>query len=378
MRKNLMTLMTAAAVAAVVTACGGSSTPETTKAAETTAAAETKAEETAAEESKAAESAVEGGELVVSTFGLSANISEEEVYKPFEDEFNATIVPDLGGANDRYTKLAADSQSTIDVIELSQAMTAKGVAADLFEKVDPSQIENVSNLIPAAQKLAEEGAGFAYTINSIGIIYDPEAVGHELTSYDDLWGEDLKDMVAIPEITTTFGPSMVYMAGEHAGVPVTEDNGEAAFQALEELKPNLVKTYTKSADLINMFTSGEVSVALVGDFGVPTIMEANPNLVYYTPDGAYANFNTISVTKNCKNKELAYAYINYRLSEELQNKTSKALNEAPTNTKVKVDDETAKNMTYGETAEKAQVLDYTFVNPLLEQWIDQWNRTINN
>lgn len=361
-----MALMAAVSVAVMVTACGVS------KPAETTAAAKP------AETTKAAETAVQGGELVVSTFGLSANISEEEVYKPFEDKYGAKIVPDLGGANDRYTKLAADSQSTIDVIELSQAMTAKGVAADLFEKVDISKIENVEKLIPAAKELAEAGAGFAYTINSIGIIYDPEVVGYELTSYDDLWNEDLKDMVAIPEITTTFGPSMVYMAGEHAGVPVTEDNGEAAFKALEELKPNLVKTYTKSADLINMFTSGEVVVALVGDFGVPTIVAANPNLVYYTPDGAYANFNTISVTKNCKNKDLAYAYINYRLSEELQNKTSKALNEAPTNTDVKVDAETAKNMTYGETAEKAQVLDYTFVNPLLEQWIDKWNRTINN
>ena len=54
-----------------------------------------------------------------------------------------------------------------------------------------------------------------------------------------------------------------------------------------------------------MFTSGEVAAAVVGDFGVPTIVAANPTLVYVTPDGAYANFNTINVTKNCANKELA-------------------------------------------------------------------------
>ena len=82
--------------------------------------------------------------------------------------------------------------------------------------------------------------------------------------------------------------------------------------------------YTKSSDLINMFTSGEVAAAVVGDFGVPTIVAANPTLVYVTPDGAYANFNTINVTKNCANKELAYEYINYRISEELQTKTGKA------------------------------------------------------
>ena len=95
---------------------------------------------------------------------------------------------------------------------------------------------------------------------------------------------------------------MVYVAGDHAGTPVAEDEGKAAFEALAELKPNLVKTYTKSSDLINMFTSGEVAAAVVGDFGVPTIVAANPDLVYVTPEETYANFNTINITKNCRQR----------------------------------------------------------------------------
>lgn len=34
-------------------------------------------------------------------------------------------------------------------------------------------------------------------------------------------------------------------------------------------------------------------------------------------------------------------------------------------------------MTYGETADNAKIVDYSFVNPILNNWIDQWNRTIN-
>ena len=226
--------------------------------------------------------------------------------------------------------------------------------------------------------MAEAGQGVAYTINSIGIMYDPEAVGFEIKSFDDLWKAELEGSIAIPDITTTFGPAMVYMASDYKNVDIKSDNGKAAFEALEELKPNLVKTYAKSSDLINMFTSGEIKAAIVGDFGVPTIQKANPNLVFVTPEVTYANFNTISITKNCKDKELAYAYINYRLSKELQEKTTKALNEAPTNNQVTVAEENAKNMTYGEVAENAKVLDYSFVNPVLSDWIDQWNRIINN
>ncbi|MFR8758833.1 MAG: ABC transporter substrate-binding protein, partial [Clostridium sp.] len=83
-------------------------------------------------------------------------------------------------------------------------------------------------------------------------------------------------------------------------------------------------------------------------------------------------------TKNCANKELAYEYINYRISEELQTKTGKALNEAPTNKDVTFTEEEPKDMTYGDKAAKVKVVDYAFVNPILNNWIDQWNRTINN
>lgn len=325
------------------------------------------------------QAAAEGKQkLVLSTYGLSEDISAEEVYAPFEKEFNCEIVTETGGTNDRYTKLAADSESSIDVIELSQAMTAKGIEEGLFEDIDLSKIENAGDMITAAKTMADAGQGVAYTINSIGIMYNPEAVDFEIKSFDDLWDPRLEGMVSIPEITTTFGPAMVYMASDHAGVDIKSDNAEAAFNALAELKPNLVKTYTKASDLINMFTSGEVAVAIVGDFGVPTIQAANPDLVYVTPDITYANFNTISITKNCKNKDLAYAYLNYRLSPELQTKTGKALNEAPTNSKVEFTEEESKNMTYGEKAANAKVLDYSFVNPQLNSWIDQWNRIINN
>lgn len=359
--------------AMMLTACGSASTTETTAAGSQAAGSEAAA---SAEETKAASG--DAQKLVLSTYGLSEDISEEEVYTPFENEFNCEIVTETGGTNDRYTKLAADPNSTIDVIELSQAMTAKGADEGLFDEIDLSKIPNAEKLIPAAKELAEAGQGVPYTINSIGIIYNPELTGFELTSLDDLWDERLAGMVSIPEITTTFGPAMVYVASDHAGVDVTTDNGEAAFQALADLKPNLVKTYTKSSDLINMFTSGEVAAAVVGDFGVPTIVASNPSLVYVTPDGAYANFNTINVTKNCANKDLAYEYINYRISEELQTKTGTALNEAPTNSDVTFTEEEAQNMTYGDAAANVKVVDYAFVNPILNDWIDQWNRTINN
>lgn len=356
--------------------CGGNPAADTTAAAEKT---ETTAASSGDDQEKAAsEAAATGGKMVLSTFGLSEDISITDIYEPFTAQTGIELVTDVGGAADRYTKLSANPNLEVDVIEISQSFAAKGVEAGLFEAIDYSRIANYEDLIPAAKAVADDLGCAPYVINSMGIIYDPEAVGYEITSFDDLWNEDLKDSIAIPDITTTYGPAMVYMASDHAGVDIESDDGAAAFGALDELKPNVVKTYAKSSDLANMFASGEITAAVVGDFAVPVITEANPGVVYIAPNGTYANFNVLCVNKNAANKDQAYEFINYRLSAELQKKTAGSLNEAPTNGTVVLTEEETGNMTYGEVAANAKTLNYTFVNQVLESWIDQWNRILNS
>ncbi len=317
-------------------------------------------------------------QLIVSTWGLSEDVLHEDVYGPFEKAFNCEVVLEIGSASERYTKLENDPNSSVDVIELSQSVAENGYEAGLFEKIDYTQIPNAQDLIPSAKQMTESGYGPAYTVNSVGIIYDPEAVGFEITEFSDLWRSELEGKISIPDITTTFGPAMMAIASDYKGVDLASDNGAAAFVALSELKPNLVKTYTKSSDLANMFASGEIAVAVVGDFGVPVIKEAASQVTYVTPEGTYANFNTIDINANSENKDLAYEYINWRLSAELQATTAETLNEAPTNKTVQLTEEQAANKTYGAVAEAAKALDYSLINPLMEEWIDQWNRIINN
>lgn len=316
--------------------------------------------------------------LVISTWGLSEDVLWEDVYGPFEEEYNVKIVLDTGTTAERYAKLKNNPNSGIDVIELSQKSAADGYADGLFEQLDYSKIPNAEYLIPGAQAISDLGYGPAYTVNSIGIVYDREAVGFEITDWSDLWNSELANSIAVPDITTTFGPAFVVMAGDVAGVDYTQDNGAAAFEKLAELKPNIVKTYSKSSDLAIMFASGEIKVAIVGDFGYPVIKEAAPQIEYFVPaSGTYANFNTIDINVNSENKELAYAYINWRLEQDHQLKTAESLNEAPVNSLVVLTEELQENKTYGDVAERAKALDYSIINPLMEDWIDQFNRLFN-
>jgi putative spermidine/putrescine transport system substrate-binding protein len=325
------------------------------------------------------EAAQEKGTLIISTWGLSEDMLWRDVFEPFEKANNCTVVLELGTTAERYTKLEDNPNSTIDIIELSQKAAADGYGAGIFSKVDYSKVPNSTSLISGAKTMTANGYGPAYTVNSIGIIYNPEATGFEIKEWADLWRPELANKISIPDITTTFGPAMVYLAGDYVKTPVASDKGAAAFKALADLKKNVVKTYARSSDLANMFTSGEIAAAVVGDFAIPIITGALPSAKFVVPaSGTYANFNTIDIAVNAKNKELALAYINWRISKDVQSKTVISVNEAPTNAEVVLTPEQSKNITYGDVAQRARALDYTLVNPLMPQWIDTWNRTLNN
>lgn len=315
--------------------------------------------------------------LVISTWGLSEDLLNENVFSPFEEEYGVDVVLEIGNNSERLTKLKNNPNSDVDLIYLAESFAEQGIESGLFEEIDYSKIPNATKLNEKAQSTVERGYGPAYTLNSIGIVVDPSA-GIKIDSWDDLWSPELKGKIAIPDITTTNGPAILALAAEKAGVSLETDNGEAAFKELEGLKPNVVKTYSKSSDLANMFSSGEISVAVVADFGYGVIAKAKPEVEYIVPEsGTYLNFNTININKNSDNKDLAYEFINYVLSVEVETRTAKALSESPVNVEVELTEEEATNLTYGKIIDNAKVLDFEYINSQMNTWIDTWNRIMN-
>ena len=317
--------------------------------------------------------------LVLSTFGLSQDIVQKDIIDPFMKESGAKVVLEVGNASERYTKLANNPNSNIDVIELSQSLASKGAKEGVFVPLTEKEVPNIANLTDGAKEVLKSGAGVPTAVNSIGIIYNKAKLGRDITSWDDLWSADLKGKVAIPDITTTAGPLMLYVAADHVKSDITKDS-KPAFEALQQLKPNVVKTYTKSSDLANMFQSGEIEVAVVADFAVSIVQKASADAVYVVPaSGTYANYNTINVSKNSAHKELAYQFINHRISEASQRAKAAAtsLREAPVNKQVVLTEDEAKNMTYGAVAQRAKTIDFKYVNDNLKQWIEQFNSIMN-
>ncbi|MHC5267680.1 ABC transporter substrate-binding protein [Enterococcus sp. LJL98] len=317
--------------------------------------------------------------LVVSTFGLSEDIVREDIMVPFEKEEEAKITLELGNSADRFTKLKNNPKAGIDIIELAQNHSTEGNQEDLFLTITEAEVPNLAQLTDSAKAVFESGAGVPIAVNSIGIVYDQSKVGYEITSWDDLWNEDLKGQISIPDITVTAGPLMLHVASDYAGQEIAVDQGAKAFEALKALKPNVVKTYSKSSDLANMFQSGEISVAVVADFAVDIIKGATEAVTYMVPEsGTYANFNTVNIPATTENKDLAYAFVNYRISAESQKVKALSLNEGPVNQEVVLSEAEIGEKTYGAVADRAKPVDFAMINENMANWVDQWNRTMNN
>ena len=326
---------------------------------------------------KAKDNSAGSDKLIISTWGLNEDVLKKEIFEPFAEEHGVEVVLEVGNNSDRLTKMKNNPNSNIDITYLAESFSEQGIEAGIFEKLDYSKIPNAQKINEKAKYTVENGYGPAYTLNSIGIVVDPTS-NIEINSWEDLWKPELKGKIAIPDITTTNGAAVVDIAATKAGVDITEDNGEAAFKELEKLKPNVVKTYSKSSDLANMLSSGEIVAAIASDFAFETIQKAKPEVINVIPEsGTYLNFNTININANSKNKDLAYEFINYVLSDEVQDRAANALNDAPIHTDVQLNEEDAKNLAYGDIVKNAKTIDYKVVNTLMNDWINKWNRVMN-
>lgn len=350
--KKMLTVLLLSLVSFVLAACGGNE------------------EDTAGNEQDA-----KPAELVVSTWGFAEDFFREEIYKPFEEEHNVEIVTEIGNNADRLNKVRMGN-SDVDVIFLSDYYAQQGINDDLFEKLDRSKLTNVEKIYDTAKAPLGEEYGPAYTIAQFGIAYNPDAVETPITSWKDLWNDELENAITIPSITSTAGPMFLDAASKVSGSE--EFNEDQAFAQMKELMPNVVKEYGKTAEFVNMFSQGEIAAGPIMEMYFASLQEAVPNAKFVSPEeGGYAVMNTINVVKGTDQKELAEEFVNYILSKEVQEKSAKAKIDSPVNTEVELTEEEAAGLTYGEeVVESLNTLDMKFVNENSKTWIDRWNREL--
>lgn len=315
-------------------------------------------------------------ELVVSTWGFNEDLLRKNIYEPFEKANNVKIVLEVGNNADRLNKLRLGS-SNVDVIQLAEGFAIQAIEEGLFEKIDRLNIPNIENLYDVAKAPFGEEYGPAYTVGRYGIMYDTAQVDKPIESWADLWDDSLGKKLIFPDMTTTAGPFTPFIVADIEGLDVKTDI-DAIFAKIKDLNKNLVKVYSKSSEVVNMFSQGEASVVAGQDFSFGQVKEAVPTAKWVDPkEGAYAIVNTINIAKGTKNKELAEKFIDWILSEEVQKANAIDKVDSPANKNVVLTEEEAEGLTYGaDVIDKLILADWKYINSVNKEWIERWNKEV--
>lgn len=376
MKKKMLSVMLTAAMAASLSACGSSAEEPATKAAEAATEAASEAADGAEgeEEGAAAElPSFEGQELSISTFSFNAELLQKNVYDPFMEATGCKLIVEGGKNAERVTKIK-ETPENYDVVIIGDAFITDLIDEGLIDTIDSSKLTNLDALYDNAKAPFGEEYGPAYTFNRLGIVYDKATCPIEITSWADLWNPELEGAIAIPDITTTSGPLLYYAVADMEGLtPGTDD--DAIFAKLEELKPNVMKTYTSANDTITMLNQGEISVAVLLDFSYTAAKSASEDYIWVDPaEGSYSGYNAINIVKGCENKELAEAFVDFYISKEVQ--LAEALDgvDSPVRKDIELTEEQAANFTYGEEMiNSLKIPDWAVINANKADWTNRWN-----
>lgn len=210
-----------------------------------------------------------------------------------------------------------------------------------------------------------------------GILYNADAVSAP-TSYMDLFNGNYDGLISLPDMASTAGPYLLVSLAEDLGG--SQENVTPAMELLKKEKSKIADFYMSGSSVQTGFTTGEIAVAVFMDMNVPLLRKSGLDIKWVTPkEGSFSAAATANVVKGCQNPKLAQLFIQYLISENVQNKVADVLSEAPCNSKATMSEEKAKYLASGEDAFKAlKVFDLDYINSNKATWIEQFQKEIAN
>lgn len=218
-------------------------------------------------------------------------------------------------------KLEETKGADYDLVIADDYIIDMAVKEGLVAKLDQGKIKNLSNVNPLYQ-------GQFYDVNNeytvpygAGIpliVYDPKAVGFEITSYEDLWKDSLKDSIALIGNYRVIDGIVLKTMGQSFN---TEDLTaiQKAGDKLKELAPNV--RLINDSNTQDYVVSGEVSAAFLYTSQVNEALNARADLkVAYPKEGLGFGIMAGFIPSKAPNSDAAHQFIDYILDPEVSAK----------------------------------------------------------
>ena len=313
--------------------------------------------------------------LTISVYAFAQDEFKELVYTPFEKQCGCKLVVETGNSVERLAKMEANKASpVVDLAIVSMADALSATRKDLIQKIDASKVPNIEKLYDIAKDPNGDGMSVGVNFYATSIVYRTDKM--KIDSWADLLKDDIVDHVAFPNVTTNQGPPALYMLGKAIGKDTPDLSG--AIEAVGEKKDDIVTFYVKSSQLVQLMQQEEIWAAPIGRFSWAPFTKLDLPLAWATPkEGQTGGMNVLVVPKGTKNEDLALQFMDFWLSTDVQKALAEKLVDSPTNREVKVSDEVANNITYGdETAKSLQLIPSDVTLDNRDKWLSEWNAKV--
>jgi putative spermidine/putrescine transport system substrate-binding protein len=308
--------------------------------------------------------------------GPEGQTIQTHVVEPFMKRTGAKVVVTEGVTSLSLAKMRAEKAKPSNTIYLIDDFgVAPAGREGLLEPLDLAMLPNAVDVDP---KFFIEGRGIGFFTGINSIVYNTELVKTPPTSWKALWDPQFARKIAIPPATHGSSFRLAVMAAMLNGGD--QYNMEPAWDALKQLKANVAYMETNTAVLAELLKNGEISMA----FRLPYyfkeyIAKGYPiGVAVNLQEGVFASIACAAIAKNHPDKkELAYAFVNECLSPDAQARMAEALWFGPTNRKVKLAPEVAKNLLATQAQWDSIIpLNLDNLTARREEWIQKYTRAL--
>lgn len=313
--------------------------------------------------------------LTISVYSFAQDAYKEALYDPFEALCECKLVIETGNSVERMAKIEANAADpVIDMAVISSHDALALSNKDLLQEIDISRLSNHEKLYPAAQDPLGNNRAVGYTFYASSIVYRSDLFTVE--SWADLFSDEMAGRVSLPNITGTQGPLTLMMLNKALKQP--EGDFSATIDSIGERAEDIVTFYSRSSELAQLMLQEEVIAAPVGRFAWSRFKDAQLPFAWAEPvEGQAGGMNVMLMTKDNGNEDLAYQFMDYWLSTEVQTRIANALIDSPANQEVTVSEEVAESLTFGsELINSLKILPPADIIENRDAWVDQWNSVV--
>lgn len=237
----------------------------------------------------------------------------QEVLDAFEENSNIDInYTSFDYNEDMLAKLEEAEGGSYDLVIADDYILEMVIEEGLAQKLDTAKISTYSNINPLYQSQfydPENQYTVPYGAGIPLIVYNPDLVDVEITSYSDLWSPALEDSLAL------LGNYRVVegMALKTLGQSFNTEDLDAirtAGEKLLELAPNV--RVISDSNVQDYLLSGEVGAAFMYTSQVIAAVTANPDLkVVYPTEGLGFGIMAGFIPAKAPNAEAAYKFLSF-------------------------------------------------------------------